>query len=73
MFFSAVRFRLLIALSAMSLLAGQAQAHFPWLAVDDDGRALVFFGESPDERNYHLPEALAEAKLYSRVGDAAPT
>ncbi|MBL9165242.1 MAG: hypothetical protein JNL18_21120 [Planctomycetaceae bacterium] len=46
-----------------------ALAHFPWLAVDDEGRALVFFGESPDERNYHLPEALTAAKLHSRVGD----
>lgn len=67
---SAVRFRFTLALAALCLLAGQAQAHFPWLAVDDDGRALVFFGESPDERNYHLPEALAAAKLFSRVGDA---
>jgi N-acetylneuraminic acid mutarotase len=67
---SAVRFRFVFVLSAACLLAGQAQAHFPWLAVDDEGRALVFFGESPDERNYHLPEALAAAKLYSRVGDA---
>ena len=58
---SAVRFRFTLALAALCLLAGQAQAHFPWLAVDDDGRALVFFGERPDERNYHLPEALAAA------------
>jgi hypothetical protein len=69
---SAVRFRFVLALSALCLLANQAQAHFPWLAVDGEGRALVFFGENPDERNYHLPEALAAAKLYSRVGDAAP-
>lgn len=67
---SAVRFRFVLALSALCLLAGQAQAHFPWLAVDGEGRALVFFGENPDERNYHLPEALAAAKLFSRVGDA---
>ena len=67
---SAVRFRFTLALAALCLVAGQAQAHFPWLAVDGDGRALVFFGESPDERNYHLPEALAAAKLYSRIGDA---
>jgi N-acetylneuraminic acid mutarotase len=69
---AAVRFRILSVVALVGLVAGQAQAHFPWLAVDDEGRALVFFGESPDERNYHLPEALAAAKLYSRVGDAAP-
>ena len=72
MFLSAVSVRLLLALSALCFVASPASAHFPWLAVDDEGRALVFFGESPDERNYHLPEALAAAKLYSRVGDAAP-
>lgn len=66
---SAVRFRFVLALSALCLTVSQAQAHFPWLAVDGDGRALVFFGESPDERNYHLPEALAEAKLFSRAGN----
>jgi N-acetylneuraminic acid mutarotase len=53
---SAVRFRFLLALSVLCVVAGQAQAHFPWLAV---------------ERNYHLPEALAAAKLNARVGDAA--
>lgn len=69
---SAVRLRFVLALSAVCLLVGQAQAHFPWLAVDGDGRALIFFGESPDERNYHLPEALAEAKLFSRAGNGEP-
>ena len=69
---SAVRFRFVLALSALCLTVSQAQAHFPWLAVDGDGRALVFFGESPDERNYHLPEALAEAKLFSRAGNGEP-
>jgi N-acetylneuraminic acid mutarotase len=69
---SAVRFRFALTLAALCLLAGQAQAHFPWLAVDGDGRALVFFGESPDERNYHLPSALAEAKLFSRSGNGEP-
>jgi len=67
---SAVRSRFVLTLAALCLLSGQAQAHFPWLAVDGEGRALVFFGENPDERNYHLPEALAAAKLNARVGDA---
>lgn len=49
-----------------------AQAHFPWLTTDDDGRALLFFGESLNERDYYLPEALAKAKVFSRAGDAAP-
>ena len=68
---SAVRFRFVLAVAALCLVVGQAQAHFPWLAVDGESRALVFFGENPEERNYHLPEALAEAKLAARVGDEA--
>lgn len=40
-----------------------SMAHFPWLASDDEGRLLLFFGESPDERNYKLPEAVAKAEV----------
>ena len=38
-------------------------AHFPWLATDDAGHALLFFGESPDDRTYHTPDAVAAAKV----------
>lgn len=38
-------------------------AHFPWVAVDDEGHALLFFGEGLAERNYHLPESIAKAEL----------
>ena len=68
---SAVRFRIALAVTALCLAASQAQAHFPWLAVDGEGRALVFFGESLQERDYSLPEALAAATLNARVGDEA--
>jgi len=44
-------------------------AHFPWLTSDDDGRLLLFFGESPDERNYKLPEAVAKAEVTMTDGD----
>lgn len=55
-----VGFRLLAVWVA---LAGVANAHFPWLATDGDGRALLFFGESPADRTYHTPDAVAEAKV----------
>jgi hypothetical protein len=51
------------------LLAGlgtgvqSAHAHFPWLATDAEGHALLFFGETPDDRTYRLPEAVAKAKV----------
>ena len=44
-------------------------AHFPWLATDDAGHALLFFGESPAERDYHLPAAVEEADVAHHVAD----
>src|SRR5690606_10242291 len=43
----------------------QASAHFTWISSDDEGRVALFFGETPAERNYKLPEALADAKITS--------
>lgn len=55
-------FTLFVALVA--LLAGQqCHAHFPWLATDDQGRAIMFFGETPGDRTYHMPEAVAKAEV----------
>src|SRR5687768_10136024 len=50
----------------VTALAGVCQAHFPWLATDDDGRALLFFGEGLDDRQYKLPEAVAAAEVFAR-------
>lgn len=70
---SAAIYRVLALASVLACtVTNSAHAHFPWLATDGDGRALLFFGESATERDYHLPEALAEAKVFSRAGDAAP-
>jgi hypothetical protein len=49
-----------------------SHAHFPWLATDDDGRALLFFGESPADREYHTPDAVAEAKVLHRTTEREP-
>ena len=46
------------------LTSASAQAHFPWLATDKEGHALLFFSEGPAERDYRsLPEAVANAKV----------
>lgn len=57
---------LLLGLSLVALVAAPpASAHFTWLSSDDEGRVALFFGETPAERNYKLPEAIAEAKITS--------
>jgi hypothetical protein len=63
-----------LALAAMLTLsaARSASAHFPWLATDEAGHALLFFGESPDDRLYHTPDAVAAAKVVRLAGRAAP-
>jgi hypothetical protein len=64
--------RPLAALLLALALAAPAHAHFPWLAIDDAGHALLYFGESPAETNYHTPEAVAKAKVVRLAGRAAP-
>jgi N-acetylneuraminic acid mutarotase len=61
------RSRAIVALMTMTLAgsvgAKPCRAHFPWLATDAEGHALLFFGESPEDRTYRLPEAVAKAKV----------
>lgn len=58
----------LMRLSSLALLllvglAGQANAHFPWLIVDTDGKPALFFGEAPTDRTYKLPVSIAKSKI----------
>lgn len=50
-------------------IATRAEAHFPWLMLDDGGRALYFFGENIADRAYHLPESLTATKVYRLDAD----
>jgi len=63
------------ALAALLVVGGSQTcwAHFAWLATDDAGHALLFFGESPAERDYHLPLALEQANVshHSATGKAS--
>ena len=61
-----------LALVALGMAASPTRAHFPWLATDAKGHALLYFGESPVDRAYHTPEAVAAAKVMLRAGDAEP-
>lgn len=58
-----VFFTLLATAVSLTTLSQPAAAHFPWLAIDDDGKAVCFFGETPAERTYKLPPAISEAKV----------
>lgn len=67
----------LTAVCALSAIVGlstatPARAHFPWLATDGEGHALLFFGESPEDRTYHVPEAVAAAKVLLLAQEAEP-
>ena len=35
------------------LTTRNAEAHMPWLASDESGHAILWFGESPVDRTYH--------------------
>ncbi|MCD0459418.1 Kelch repeat-containing protein [Roseiconus lacunae] len=66
-----VRFRLRrpVALAFLSvaaaLLAGRsADAHMAWLGSTPSGDVIFWFGESPAERTYHLPERLETIDVY---------
>lgn len=60
-----VLFAVCLSVSATS----PCRAHFLWLSSDAEGRALVFFGESVADQNYHMPERLAQLKLNFRGVD----
>lgn len=61
-----------LSLLSVAVAANCCHAHFPWLATDDEGRAVLFFAESPLERDYRLPEAVADAKVQGVAGDHKP-
>ncbi len=54
--------RLLVVAGCLAA-AAPAMAHFPWLAVDEEGHALFFFGEHIADRTYHMPEKIKTAKV----------
>ncbi|MCP4192677.1 MAG: DUF4198 domain-containing protein [Planctomycetaceae bacterium] len=53
--------------SVLLLTAGTANAHFPWLTIED-GKATYFFGEDPADRTYKLPPTIAKAEITMRSG-----
>jgi N-acetylneuraminic acid mutarotase len=67
---AAAKFALVAVL--VGCLSAPARAHFPWLEIDDQGRAVMFFGESIHDRAYNLPKAVAGAEVVAHAGDDEP-
>ncbi|QDV44626.1 N-acetylneuraminate epimerase precursor [Stieleria neptunia] len=55
------------------ILSSAAGAHMPWLATDDEGHAVLWFGESPADRTYHMPGPIAAIQLSSGQTTLATT
>lgn len=63
----------LVVAVAVSAAGRECLAHYPWLVTDDAGHALLFFSESPAERDYQLPECVAQAEVMLLDSDEAKT
>ena len=63
-------FRAATLLAALSV-STFCHAHFPWLAVDQEGKAILVFGETPAARTYKLPPTIKQAKQMD-VSDPKP-
>ena len=61
--FGKIALRPLLIAGIVVVLSFPAIAHMPWLASDDDGHAIMWFGESPADRTYHLPPPIAQIEL----------
>jgi uncharacterized GH25 family protein len=56
----------------ISCLAQVGQAHFLWVKTiteNDKPHAFLFFGENVLDEAYHLPESLADTKVWRRTAD----
>ncbi len=60
-----LRIACLTLLVASPAIATTARAHFPWLASDDYGHAVMWFGESPEDRTYPMPVKVQAISLQS--------
>ncbi|MDV6030756.1 MAG: hypothetical protein F9B45_11795 [Phycisphaera sp. RhM] len=55
----------LIAVTVCLLTTSAVRAHMPWLATDGEGHVVLWFGESPADRTYHMPGPIAAIELSS--------
>ncbi|MFG0289089.1 MAG: hypothetical protein ACF8CQ_12985, partial [Rhodopirellula sp. JB044] len=60
-----------VAAAFLMIASGPVYAHFPWLSTDDDGKVMMWFGESPDDRTYPMPASIQSITLTSGASDKA--
>lgn len=60
-------FRAATAYLLVALAGAAAHAHFAWISTNDDGNAVLFFGEGINERDYHVPECVEQASVVATV------
>jgi N-acetylneuraminic acid mutarotase len=53
---------------ALAFSSHAAFAHMAWLATDDDKHVVFWFGESPSDRTYHMPDKVASIQLHTDPG-----
>ncbi len=53
-----------------AVASDRVSAHFPWLATDDQSHAVMWFGESTDDRAYPMPAKVRGIELKCDGDDA---
>ncbi|MCC9603639.1 hypothetical protein LOC67_24080 [Stieleria sp. JC731] len=53
----------LMALTVALLIGRAADAHMAWLGSTPEGEVIFWFGESTEDRTYHLPERIAKIAI----------
>lgn len=66
-------FTLLLSVAVAISCRGIAQAHFPWMIENQDGKIALFFGEDPTDQTYKMPKTLLSAKVYALGGSDSAT
>jgi len=58
-----------LTLLCVTLMACPAFAHFPWLAINKDGKVIYFFGEHIADQTYKLPGSISKAEVSLLAND----
>lgn len=57
--------------AAFNVLSNQSSAHFPFLATNEQGDVVLFFGENLANRNYKITPAVEKAEVQRMQSDGS--